>query len=348
MAPHTIRALAVAAVVALTTTSLVGCGGAKTDPEPGELRLGYFPNVTHAPALVGVANGTFQRHLGEVELETTVFNAGPSAIEALFSDAIDATYIGPNPAINGWAMSAGDALHIIAGTTSGGAGLVVRPEIETIDDLRGKTIATPQLGNTQDVALRYWLQHHGYAIDRQGGGDVVVLPIPNSEIITGYGSGAIDGAFVPEPHLSLLSEELGARLLLDEADEWPDGEFVTAHLIVRSEFLAQHPDLVTNLLAAHIELIDFVNEQPESARELVNTQLESLTGNRLRESVLTAALANLTFTVDPIARSLYGSADHAIQVGLLDPVDLTGIYHLTPLNELLQAQGQAPVSGDPA
>lgn len=344
-----LRARAIAAALTLLI-GLTGCGGG-SDVAPNsatELRLGYFPNVTHAPALVGVQADIFAKHLGSVELVTTTFNAGPSAIEALFAGQIDATYIGPNPAINGWARSEGQALRIIAGTTSGGAGLVVRPGIGSVQDLRGRTIATPQLGNTQDVALRYWLRANGLATDAQGGGDVSVRPIPNPEIITGYAAGALDGAFVPEPHLSVLRLEHGAQLLLNEADLWPDGQFVTAHLIVRTEFLEQNPELVRQLLAAHLEAVDFVNEFPDLAQEIVNDHLASLTGNRIPEQVLAAAFDNLTFTVDPVAPSLYGSAAHAVEVGLLEPVDLTGIYHLDPLNDLLAELGRAPVSGEAA
>lgn len=343
------RAFTAAAAALLAAIALTACGDDAGGERATELRLGYFPNVTHAPALVGLENGIFTEHLGEdVTLSTTTFNAGPSAIEALFSGAIDATYIGPNPAINGWAQSGGAALHIVAGTASGGAGLVVRPGIESAADLPGTTIATPQLGNTQDVALRYWLQQQGYETDQQGGGDVSILPIPNAEIITGYAAEELDGAFVPEPNLSVLVLEHGAEVLLDERDEWPGGEFVTAHLIVRTEFLDENPELVSDLLAGHVASVDYVNDHPAEAQEAFNAHLSELTGNAVPEDVLAAAFGNITFTVDPIAPSLYGSAAHAEAVGLLEPVDLTGIYDLGPLNELLRAAGRTEVSGDPA
>ncbi|KXK62991.1 sulfonate ABC transporter substrate-binding protein [Micromonospora rosaria] len=346
------RLLAATAAALLAVTGLAACGGDDDGAGDGsgeatELRLGLFPNITHAPALVGVQNGIFAEKFGsDIKLSTTPFNAGPSAIEALFNGAIDATYIGPNPAINGWAQSKGSALHIIAGSTSGGAALVVKPGINSVQDLRGKKIATPQLGNTQDVALRYWLKKQGLKTDTSGGGDVSVLPTPNSEIITAFGSGALDGAWVPEPHLSRLILEHGAKVLLDEKDEWPGGEFVTTHLIVRKEFLDKNPGLVKKLLEGHIAAVDFVNGNQEQAAKAANDQLQALSGNTLKEEILKASFANLTFTVDPVAPSLYGSAKHAEEVDLLDPVDLNGIYHLGPLNDLLKAAGKPEVSAE--
>jgi NitT/TauT family transport system substrate-binding protein len=348
MTPRRIRILAAAAAAVLATTALAACG----DDEPAasggatKLRLGYFPNITHAPALVGVQNGIFAEKLGDIALETKTFNAGPSAIEALFSGAIDATYIGPNPAITGWAQSKGSALHIIAGTTSGGAGLVVKPEIKSPQDLKGKKIASPQLGNTQDVALRYWLKEQGFKTDTNAGGDVSVTPTQNSEIITAFGAGSIDGAWVPEPHLSRLLLEHKGKLLKDEKEEWPNGQFVTTHLIVSKKFLEEQPDAVKKLLAGHIAAVDYVNGNREAAAKAANEQIKALSGSALKDDILTAAFANLTFTVDPIAPSLYGSAKHAEEVGLLKPVDLNGIYKLDLLNELLKAAGKPEVSGE--
>jgi NitT/TauT family transport system substrate-binding protein len=347
MTSRPIRALAAAAAAVLAVTALGACGD---DDPPGantasKLRLGFFPNITHAPALVGVQNGIFADKLGDVALETTPFNAGPSAIEALFSGAIDATYIGPNPAINGWAESKGTALNIIAGSTSGGAALVVKPEINTVQDLRGKKIATPQLGNTQDVALRYWLKENGLNTDTTGGGDVSVVPTANAEIVTGFGSGALDGAWVPEPHLSRLILEHGAKVLFDEKTAWPDGQFVTTHLIVSQKFLKENPELVKKLLAGHVAAVDFTNANRDAAAKAANEQIKALSGSALTDEILAASFANLTFTVDPLATSLYGSAAHAEEVGLLDPVDLAGIYQLDPLNELLRTAGKPEVSG---
>lgn len=331
------RVIAVTAILTLALTTATAC----SESDSGDvLRLGYFPNITHAPALIGVENGLFADALGDdIDLETSTFNAGPSAIEALFSGAIDATYVGPNPAINGWSQSDGTALRIVAGATSGGAGLAVRPDIEDVDDLAGTAIASPQLGNTQDVALRHWLTDRGYDID----GEVEVRPTENAQVANAYSTGAIQGAWLPEPHLSRLVLEHGAQILVDEADLWPDGRFVTTHLIVRTEFLEEHPDVVERLLTGHLAALDYIEEDPTGAREAANAHLESLLGSPLEAEVLEASFGNLEFTADPIAPSLQGSAEHAAAVGLLEPVDLTGIYALDILNGLLTQRDETTV-----
>ena len=221
--------------------ALASCGSPTSD-QPASVRLGYFPNVTHAPAIVGVAHGLFQTELGEIPLETITFNAGTEAVEALFSEGLDMSFIGPNPAINAHAQSEGTAIRIVAGSTSGGAALVVKPEIGGPDDLIGARIATPSLGNTQDVALRAWLQEQGLASDLEGGGDVSVLPQSNAQSLETFLSGEIDGAWAPEPWATRLVLEGGGKVLVDESDLWPDGQFVTTHLIVRTEFLEAYPE----------------------------------------------------------------------------------------------------------
>ena len=312
----------------------------------GTLRLGYFPNITHATALVGVESGIFAEALGPgVAFEVASFNAGGAASEALLNGAIDATYIGPNPAINAFAQSGGAAIRIIAGATSGGAYLVVKPEIASVADLRGKKLATPQLGNTQDVALRTWLAENGLATDKQGGGDVSILPQENSQTLETFAGGQVDGAWVPEPWATRLVQEGGGKVLVDERTLWPEGQYVTTHLIVRTDYLAANPGIVRALLAGHLEANDLVNADPAKAQELTNQGIEKVTSKSIAEAVMTAAWPNLTFTVDPIASSLKGSAEHATTVGLLDRVDLAGIYDLALLNELLDQAGRPPVSG---
>jgi NitT/TauT family transport system substrate-binding protein len=312
----------------------------------GTLRLGYFPNITHATAIVGVESGIFQKNLGPgVTFEVSSFNAGPAASEALLNGAIDATFIGPNPAINAFAKSNGAAIRIVAGATSGGAYLVVKPSIATAADLRGKKLATPQLGNTQDVALRTWLADNGLVTDAQGGGDISILPQENAQTLETFTSGQIDGAWVPEPWATRLIQEGGGKVLVDERTLWPASQYVTTHLIVRTDYLAAHPDIIRALLAGLIEANDLVNADPAQAQRLTNQGIKKITNKSVAEKVITGAWPNLTFTVDPIAGSLKGSADHATQVGLLDRVDLTGIYELGPLNELLKAAGKQPVSG---
>ncbi|SDH80837.1 NitT/TauT family transport system substrate-binding protein [Sinosporangium album] len=355
MRARRVRGIAAALAAIAVTALAAACGGgdtaSTTSPSgagagaPKEVRLGFFPNITHSTALVGVEKGLFAKHLGSgTALKTSTFNAGPAAIEAVFSGAIDATYIGPNPAINAWARSKGQAIKIIAGSASGGVYLVVKPEIKSIEDLKGKKIATPQLGNTQDVALRYLLQEKGFKTNTQGGGDVSIIPQENSQTLQTFATGDIDGAWVPEPFASRLIKESGAKVLVDERDLWPNKQFVITHLIVRQEFAKQHPDTVKKLLEAHVEANAQIASDPAGSAQTVNAALEKLTGKPLKPEVLDPAFKNITFTNDPIASSLVGSADHAVKVGLLEPVDLNGIYDLKVLNEILTAKGQQGVA----
>jgi len=312
------------------------------------VRLGYFPNVTHAPALVGVAQGTFAEALGDgVDLETFTFNAGTEAVEALLSESLDITFIGPNPAINAFAKSNGEAIRIISGSTSGGAYLVVRPGITSVEQLADKTLATPSLGNTQDVALRAWLKENGFETTPEGGGEVKILPQSNSTTLESFISGDIDGAWVPEPWATRLIEEGGGVVLVDERDLWPAtaGEYVTTHLIVRTDFLNDHPDLVKAVLVGAADAIDLIAADSAAAQADVVAQIGEITGTEPNPDTIAASFANLTFTLDPIAASLQKSADDAVAVGLLEPVELDGIYDLTLLNEVLAARGAPEVSG---
>lgn len=334
----------------LALVGVTACGGAEAAPGGGEaestrLRIGYFPNMTHAPAIVGLEQGLFAEHLGDgVTLETATFNAGGEAVEALFSGAIDLTYIGPNPAINGYAQSDGEAVRLIAGATSGGAFLVVRPGIEDAQDLRGARLSSPALGNTQDAALRAWLAEQGLVTDLQGGGDVSILPQANAQILETFRAGQIDGAWVPEPWATRLINEGGGVVLVDERDLWPGGQYVTTHVLVDTGFLAANPDLVTRFLRGHVAAVDYVNEQPAEAQSLVLAAIERITGASLSADVMAEAWDNLEFTVDPIASSLQKSADDAAAQGLLDPIDLDGIYDLALLNGLLVELGREGVS----
>lgn len=342
---------ALAALFALLVMTGCASSGATSAPEnastaPGdaaELRLGYFANLTHALPLLGVANGQYQEALGDTVLTTQTFNAGPTAVEALLSGAIDATYIGPNPAINAFAQSNGEAVRIVSGATSGGAQFVVQPDV-TQEALNGRTFSTPQLGNTQDVALRFWLQEQGLSAPRSGGGDVNVLPTENATTLDLFTKGEIDGAWVPEPWASRLVVEGGGKVLVDEADLWPGGEFVTTHLIVATDYLERHPETVAKLIRGELATLATIEANPEGSRDAINTALAGLTGKALEPEVLTRAWPNLNLTVDPIASSLRVDQEHAEAVGLSKPVDLTGIYDLRILNAELTAAGQPTVS----
>jgi NitT/TauT family transport system substrate-binding protein len=316
------------------------------------VRLGFFPNFTHAPALVGIQNQLFRDAVKDQDLTVTptAFNAGPDAVTALFGGSLDITYIGPNPAVNAYVESGGDAVRVIAGAASGGAALVTTPDITEPADLVGTTLVTPQLGNTQDVALRAWLAEEGLEADLEGGGDVAITPQSNSEGLAAFTAGEIDGAWVPEPWVTLY-EAQGAKVLVDEADLWPDGQFVTTHLLVRTAFLEEYPEVVEAVLGAHLDALALIEEDPVAAQEDVNTALEALTGSPVEPDVLTAAWENVTFTADPLPDTLKESAADAVSVGLLDQagVDgaggLDGLYALDALNALLEERGQEPVAG---
>lgn len=348
------------ALLAVIAVAAAGCGdgnggnggsagttGAGSDaPATGTLRLGYFGNVTHAPAVIGEERGLFAKALGDgVKLEYSYFNAGTEAIEALFAGAVDATFIGPNPAINGFAQSGGEALRIVAGTTSGGASLVVRDGITSAKDLKGKTLATPSLGNTQDVALRAWLAKEGYKTDKTGGGDVAVVPQANADTLTAFVGGSIDGAWVPEPWATRLVLEGRGHVLIDERDLWPGGAFVTTHLIVATKYLEKHPDIVKGLLEGLLDAIDVANGDPAQAQAVTNAGIRRVTTKALPEATITAAWKKMTFTADPIASSLAKSKVDAVAAGLLEDVDLDGIYDLRILNGLLRDRGQQEVKG---
>ena len=312
--------------------------------EKKTLRIGYFPNITHAQAVIGLNDGDFQKVLGNnVTVETVKFNAGPSAIESLLADRIDATYIGPNPAINGYLLTDGKDLRVISGASSGGASFVVRNDsgIETVNDLGGKKFASPQLGNTQDVALRKYLIDNGYNTI-ENGGNVTVLPIANADILTAFLKKEIDGAWVPEPWATRLVQEAGGKVLVDEKSLWPDGKFVTANLIVRTDYLEKNPDVIKKLLEAHVDETLKINNDTAAAKEF-NTQLKKLTGQEISENVLDKAFSNLELTYDPLKLTLFKSANDAYDLGFIekgkDRPNLSGIYDTTLLNEVLAEKG---------
>src|SRR3954451_17185520 len=331
---------------------LAACGGSSeaggssaSGGTADELRLGYFANVTHAAALIGVQEGLFKKELGKTRLTTQVFNAGPDEVEALFGGAIDAAYIGPSPTINAYGQSDGDAIRIIAGAASGGAQLVVRKSIDKAADLKGTTLASPQLGNTQDVALRTWLTDQGLKNSVKGGGDVTIAPTANSDVLNLFKSGQLDGAWVPEPYASRLVLEGGGHVLVNEKDLWPGGKFVTTHLIVSTEFLTKYPDTVAALLRGHVAAVKEATDEPDKAKTAVNAALEAAGGKPLDAAVLDRAWSELTVTYDPIASALKKSAENGVSAGTTEKkVDLDGIYDLRPLNAVLKDQGQDAVS----
>lgn len=311
-----------------------------------ELRLGYFAKVTHAPALVGLQEGILQEDLGDTTLTTQVFNAGPAAIEALTAGAIDATFIGPNPSINSFIQSAGRSVRVVAGAATGGAALAVRDGIDSVEKLEGTTLATPQLGNTQDVALRSWLADEGFQTDINGGGDVAITPTENSQMLTLFQSGQIDGAWVPEPWVSRLVLDEGAHVLVDEADLWDDGAFPTTVLLVNADFLEKHPETVKALIQGNLDSIAWIEDNPETAGATINAQLTVDAGKPLSDDVIARALEHVTFSYNPHAETFQTLVDHGLAAGTQKDGSIDGIFDLRLLNEILVADDQEPLSAD--
>jgi NitT/TauT family transport system substrate-binding protein len=326
---------------------LAGCSPASAATAGGAVNIGYFPNVTHAPGLVADATGLLSTRLKEVKATPTVksFNAGPDVIQAILSGSLDISYVGPNPTINAYVQSKGAGVRVIAGSTSGGASLVVRAGISGAADLKGKKLATPQLGNTQDVALRYWLKSQGLTATKDGGGDVSILPQANSAAVQAFKAGAIDGGWLPEPYAASLLRAGGA-VLVDERTLWPGGRFVTTNIIVRTDFLTRHPETVRAFLEAHLDAVDAIAKDSAAAQAAVAAQIKKITSQDQDQAILASSWKNLTFGADPLAATLKTSADHADAVGLLGTKPTDGfakLWSLDQLNAALSARGQAQV-----
>lgn len=311
------------------------------------IRVGAFPNITHAQAMVGKANGWFDKAMGpEVKIQWTSFNAGPSAIEALFAGAIDMTYVGPNPAINGYVRSNGEALRVVAGAASGGASLIVRNDsgINKPEDFHGKRVASPQFGNTQDVALRNWLKNHGMKTNDKGG-DVQIVPMANPDQLTLFLKKDLDAAWAPEPWATRLIHEGNGRLFVDERTLWPNGQFVIGLLVVNTKFLNAHPDLVKKWILANVDLTDWINSHQPEAKKLLNQQIQTETGKALPPAILDEAFSRMQVSYDPLHSALTIAAQQAFDDGFLgrQMPDLSRLYDLSLLNQVLADKGRKAI-----
>lgn len=304
-----------------------------------EFRIGYFPNITHGQALYAKATGELEKAMG-VPIKWISFNAGPTAIESLFANAIDATYIGPGPTVNGYIKSRGEKFVVVAGAASGGAGLIIRRDagIKSDRDFNGKIIATPQLGNTQDISARTWFMDQRYTL-KEKGGTVTLLPLSNPDQLTMFQKKQIDGAWTVEPWLSRLELEGGGQLFLDEKKLWPEGKFVTTHLVVSRATLQSRPGLVRKLVAAHVDITKKLNADHAAAAKILNAQLKAETGKALKDQTISRALERVEFTWDPVSSSVFKSAASAHRIGFIrtEP-QLAGLYALTILNTVLKEQ----------
>jgi len=335
-----ILALTLAAALALA-----GCSRAAEAPSAppaatspaAELRLGYFPNITHAPAIIGVANGYFTQELGSTKLTTQTFNAGGDEIAALLGGSLDAGFIGSSPAINGFAKSNGEGVRVIAGSTSGGAQLVVSPGITSPDQLKGKIIATPQKGNTQDVALKKWLKENNLE------GQVTVQNLDNPRTLDLFRTNQIAGGWLPEPWSSRLVDA-GAKVLVDEKTLWPNGQFPSTVLIVRTQYLQEHPDTVSALIRGEQKAVDFTSTNAADAKKVTNDSIKQLTGSSLAPAVLDRSFTELQFTLDPLAATFPQLAKDSVTAGVTDKeTNLKGFIDVTALNGVLTQAGKPAV-----
>jgi NitT/TauT family transport system substrate-binding protein len=357
------RTMAAAAVAAAVTVLAAGCGssassssggsgasssssGSATTAKKVTLRLGFLENITHASALIAIKQGYFTKELGpNVTLKLTPFSTGTEEATALLAGQLDAAYVGPNPAIKAWQTSGGKEISVISGSASGGAQLVVKKGITTPAQLKGQKLATPSLGNTQDVSLRHWLKTKGLSTTSTGGGDVPITPItPNSSAVLAFKSGSIAGGWEPAPYDAEMVAD-GGHVLVDEATLWPQGQFVTTEIIATQSFIKANPTVITGLLKGQIDANSFIAANKTQAESVANAELAAVSGKSLDPAIVAASFQQITFTNDPIAPSLITDASNAVGVGLLKPVsNLGAIYDLGPLNKLLTAAGKPQVS----
>lgn len=327
--------------------TIAGC----TDAGPARakksvIRVGHFPNITHAQSVIAhglsrQGQGWFEQRLGgDIELHWFTYNAGPTAMEAIFAKSIDMAYVGPNPAINAHLRARGEEVRIVAGACSGGAALVVQADgrIGKDRDFKGRKVATPQFGNTQDVAARAWLISKGYHVT-QTGGDVLVVPTNNPDQLALFQKGDLDAVWAIEPWVTRLELEAKGKIYLEEKDLWAQsgGKYVTTHLVSSVQFLKQHPELVKKWISAQLELTAWTQQHPDEAKRIFNQEIQAETGRAMPEAILDAAWKRLELTYDPIRASLLKAAEDAFRVGFLkQKPDLSRIYDLKLLNEVLR------------
>jgi len=302
--------------------------------------VGYFPNITHGLALVGIDEGIFAKDLApDTLVDNQTFTAGPAENQALLAGSIDIAFIGPSSALSSYVSSHG-AVEIIAGAASGGAALVVKSSITSPSQLKGTTLASPQLANTQDVSLKYWLKTEGLS------SSVTVQPSTtgNGTIVTEFKAGDIAGAWVPEPYVAQIVAD-GGHVLVNEKTLWPAGQFSTTEVIARTAFVNAHPATVQRFLTGLYDSLAATQSDPSGAQTAANAQLTKLTTKALPAAELSSAWSDLTFTLDPLESSVQTQAAHAVALGLLkNPGDISGLFNLSILNKVLAAKGQAAIT----
>ncbi len=341
-------AFAALAVTALLLSITVLIGYLATAPSANTLRVGFSPNVTHAQALFGIATGMYQQAFGsDFAIQPRAYNAGPNAISALLTQQVDLVFVGPSPTLTGLAVAGPDILRVIAGAASGGASFVIQPYLNLTNDsdFHLKTFATPQAGNTQDIALRHYLLTRGHTtLDK--GGDVDIITPGNAGILTQFQQHRIDGAWVPEPWATRLVQEAGGKVFLDERTLWPNGQFVTTHLVTTKRYLDGHRDVLSKFLNAYVNVTLRLQRANAADLTIVNGEITNLTNVRLDQKIIDAAFMSLNLSYDPIGSSLHKYLAWAQELGFVPQgVNANSLYDLTLLNEILMKRGLPPVAG---
>lgn len=318
---------------------MAGCGASSNEPVTA-LRVGYLPNITHAQPLIGLSDGSFASELGSIEIQPHTFNAGPSVIEALFAEQIDIAYVGPSPSVNGFVQSEGQAIRIVGGSMLNGAAFVVQPELAEAyrasgdQALIGKTFSSPQQGNTQDVSLRMYLKERNL-LD-----EVTVSPMANADQLTMFRQRQIAGSWSVEPWVSRLVQEAGGEILVDERTLWPDNTFATTVVIVRTEFLEAHPEIVEQWLRGHVKVTEWIQNNPTEAQVIANEKIKELTGSALTEDVLKSAWSRLEPSVNPNKQSIETFHKHADTLNYIQStgLDFNTLYDFSILSRITGEQ----------
>jgi len=324
----------ITAVIAIAIISVLGSDQEQLGQD--KIRVAFFPSISHAAPIVGIENGIFERVVGEeIKIETKLFDSGPQVIESIFAGSIDVAYVGPGPVINGFLKSNGNDVRILAGAASGGASFIVQQDsgLDSIENFDGKRIASPQISNSQDVSLRYYLESNDLKPVEKGG-TVFVLNISNPDIYTLFAKGEIDGAWVPEPWATMLVEELDGVRLFNEEKLWPNEEFASVLLIVRTDYLENNHELVQNWLKSHEETVTWINANPNKSKSIFESFLKKHMGKSLPIKIIDESFSNLTITSDPIKSSVLTFAERADSLGYLGRTgyNLDGIFYQSDLN----------------
>jgi NitT/TauT family transport system substrate-binding protein len=319
------------AIAVVGIIALVGITQSSSDVSENKIRVAFFPSIIHAVPIVGMENQTFADNLDDdLTIQVKIFDSGPQVIESIFSNSVDIAYVGPGPIINGFLKSDGRDLKILAGAANGGASFVIQKNsgLELIENYSGKRVAAPQISNTQDVSLRYYLAENGLK-SAEKGGDVFVLNISNPDIYTLFAKGDIDGAWVPEPWATMLVEELNGTRLYDENEFWPENQFSSVLLIGRSDYIEKNPEIIKKWINANEKTVQWINDHPGESKKLYNEFMKSYMGKTLPENIVEKSFSHIIITSEPLENSVFTFAERADSLGYLgrDGYTLDGIFY---------------------